>query len=289
MKRQGMTLVEAVKKFSNEAEAEAWFLARRWPNGVYCPLCNSNAITERKNRKPMPYHCIPCNKDFSVKTKTFMHASKLPLSKWALGFYLYSTHLKGVSSMKLHRDLGITQKSAWHMAHRIRQTWDNGAWHTDGPVEVDETYIGGLERNKHESKKRKEGRGGMGKQAVVGVKSRTSKNVQAVMVPTVSATTLQRAVHEHVENGAMVYSDQNMGYKGIVKHGYTHQSVNHGAKQYVDGIAHTNGIESFWSMLKRRYIGTYHQFSVKHMQRYVDEFAGRHNQRSMDTEKQMVL
>ena len=119
--------------------------------------------------------------------------------------------------MKLHRDLGITQKAAWHLAHRIRETWNNGSYHIEGPVEVDETYLGGLERNKHESKKLKEGRGYVGKQAVVGIKSRKSNNIQARLVTTVSAKTLQRFVREFVSKGATVYSDQNAGYKGLVR------------------------------------------------------------------------
>ena len=233
MKRQGLTLAQVTKMFSHEDDAEQWFIAQRWHGGIHCPFCKGASIHERKNRRPMPYLCRTCRKSFSVKTKTIMQSSNLPLTTWALAFYLYSTNLKGVSSTKLHRDLGITQKSAWHLAHRIRETWNNGPGHLDGPVEVDETYIGGLERNKHTSKKLKAGRGSVGKQPVLGVKSRTTNMVQATVLSTVSATTLQRSVRAFVTPGSMVYSDQNTGYPGIMKQGYHHQAVNHSAKQYV--------------------------------------------------------
>ena len=143
--RQGITLIDAITKFSDEAKAERWFISKRWPDGIRCPRCESNSIHGRKNRKPMPFKCRDCRKDFSVKTGTVMQSSNLTLSKWAIAFYLYSTSLKGVSSMKLHRDLGITQKSAWHMAHRLRETWDIGTQRFAEPVEIDETYIGGLD------------------------------------------------------------------------------------------------------------------------------------------------
>ena len=135
--RKGIDLVEAALRFGNEAEAESWFVKRRWPDGIACIVCGSVNILTRKNGRRTPtYHCNDCKKDFTVKTGTIMHQSKLPLSKWALAFYLFSTNLKGVSSMKLHRDLGITQKAAWHMAHRIRETWDDGTDKFSGPVEV---------------------------------------------------------------------------------------------------------------------------------------------------------
>ena len=234
----------------------------------------------------MPFYCNPCRKYFSVKTSTVLQDSNIPLAKWAIALYLYSTNLKGVSSMKLHRDLGITQKSAWHMAHRIRDMWDIGNRTYNGPVEVDETYIGGKERNKHASKKTRAGRGAVGKTAVVGMKDRESGLVTAEVVNSTDKNTLQGFVAVNTEVETMVYTDEHGSYRGLPR---SHQAVKHSMKQYVDGQAHTNGIESFWANLKRGYNGVYHHMSPKHLHRYVAEFEGRHNTRPMDTEDQMSL
>ena len=284
--RKGITLVDAVKRFSDESEAERWFVETRWPDGVVCPFCGCLNTGRRKNRKPQPYHCRACRKDFSVKTGTLMHGSKLSLGTWAIAYFLFSTSLKGVSSMKLHRDLGITQKSAWHLAHRIRETWEDkkGASFL-GPVEVDETYVGGVEGNKHASKKTNAGRGPVGKTAVVGMKDRGTNAVSAVVVRQTDRPTLQSLITEQVEQGAKVYTDDHRSYIGLPNH----ESVKHSVSEYVNGMAHTNGIESFWALLKRGYHGTYHKMSAKHLQRYVNEFSGRHNARTLDTIDQMEL
>ena len=282
--RKGISLMDAVKMFDTEQKAESWFIEQRWPDGVTCPFCQSDAVSPRPSRKPQPFRCRTCRKDFSVKTGTVLHSSNIPLSKWAIGFYLSMTNLKGVSSMKLHRDLGITQRSAWHMAHRIRETLDATGGKFAGPVEADETYIGGKEGNKHESKKLKAGRGTVGKTPVAGVKDRETNQVRTTVVERTDKRTLQSFVIRNTEANATVYTDEASAYVGIPR---AHEAVAHSAGEYVREMAHTNGMESHWSMFKRGIVGVYHHISVKHLPRYSTEFEGRHNRRPMNTAEQM--
>ena len=233
----------------------------------------------------MPYHCPDCRSYFSVRTGTAIAHSKVPLRKWAIAIYLELTSLKSVSSMKLHRDIGVSQPTAWFMLHRIREAW--AAPGSDdpysGPVEVDETYMGGKRKNMSNAKRKAladTGRGAVGKTAVVGIKDRKTNRMSARVLERTDKASLQGFVAKHAAPGATVYSDEAAAYQGLP---FPHEAVKHSVAEYVRGMAHTNGIESFWAMLKRAHTGTFHKISPKHLNRYVQEFAGKHNERERDT------
>ena len=285
--RQGITLIDLIGMFPDERRAVEWFERQVWSDGRCCGHCGSVRTSEVPNRKPMPYWCSDCRSYFSVKTGTALEKSRLPLRKWAVAIYLEINSLKSISSMKLHRDIGVSQPTAWFMLHRIREGWncgdDSGSF--SGPVEVDETYIGGKRKNMHKHQREAlTGRGSVGKSAVVGAKDRETKQVRAKVVEHTDAKTLQGFVAKHADPEATVYTDESTSYDSLP---FEHESVKHSAGEYVRDMAHTNGIESFWSMLKRAHQGTFHKLSQKHLDRYVQEFAGKHNVRGLDTMGQM--
>ena len=289
--REGITLLQLTEMFPDEDTARRWFEAHVWPEGRRCPHCGGGRTYE-VNHKSCPYRCPDCKSYFSVKTGTAMERSKIPLKTWVFAIYLELTSLKGVSSLKLRRDLGVTQKTAWFLLHRIREAWaDETGEKLPGPVEADETFVGGKRKNMSKSRRRRLGLGGRGpegKVPVAGVKDRESRRVRARVLDNTERHTLRLFLAERVQKGAKVYTDESGAYKGLGVIGMEHEAVKHSAREYVRGQAHTNGVESFWSMLKRGYVGTYHFMSEKHLQRYVNEFSGRHNVRDLDTLDQMA-
>ena len=250
--RKRVSLYEFMERFDNEEKAMRHFENYRWPNGErHCPRCGS-VETREASHKTMPYWCKDCRKYFSVKTGTPLEKSNIPYRKWLMAIYLMSTSLKGISSTKLGNDLGIRQSNAWFLAHRIRQGWADTASELFGmTVETDEIYIGGKERNKHNDKKLKEGRGAVGTAAVLGIKDRDGKKVKALRVESTNAQTLHWIILETVAKGSKVYTDEHRSYLGLEKKGYEHGTVHHSAGEYVKGMAHTNDIESFWALLKK--------------------------------------
>ncbi len=290
--RKGLTLLEVAAMFHDEDDAREWIAAQRWPDGPHCPRCGSVNVQVGIAHKTMTHRCRDCHTGksktmFSIKTGTVMEGSNLKYRAWAVGIYLFTTNIKGVSSMQLHRAVGISQKAAWFMLHRLRLAFEAEVGPFTGPVEVDETHMGGKRKNKSLSKRKElTGRGAVDMTAVAGAKDRATNRVAARVVEHTDGPTLKGFVREHVQPGATLYTDEAVAYKGMPE--FDHEAVNHSVSEYVREMASTNGMESFWAMLKRGYQGIYHKMSPKHLDRYVQEFAGRHNARNADTIDQMT-
>lgn len=273
------TLIEAIRHFSDLDVATEFVASLRWPDGSVCPACG---LVDEKHyylKTRRVWKCRSCKKQFSVKRGTIFEDSPIGLDKWLPAVWLIANCKNGISSYELARDLGVTQKTAWFMLHRIRLAMQTGTFEKlDGQVEADETFIGGKARNMHKSKREEKisGRGASGKVVVLGLLERHGK-VRTKIVPNTQWRTLQVEVRENVESGSEVHTDALRSYRGLDPE-YVHKVVDH-AEKYVDGHVHTNGIENFWSLLKRGIKGTYVSVEPYHLFRYLDEQAFRFNER----------
>lgn len=277
------TLQEAIKHFSDINTCLEFLIPFRWPNGITCPNCQGVEHSFLSTRHV--WKCKSCKKQFSIKQGTIMEDSPLGLDKWMVAIWMVTNAKNGISSWEIHRTIGITQKSAWFLAHRIRLALDNGSFIVmSGQVEADETFVGGLSKNMHHERREEliQGRGGVGKAIVMGIlerhETKGASQVMATVIPDRSADTLQEQIYSTVEPGSAVSTDEWTGYNGL-NEDYAHSAVNHSAGKYVIGDAHTNGMENFWTLFKRCVKGTWVSVEDAHLHRYVTEQEFRFNER----------
>jgi transposase-like protein len=270
--------------YTDETKAREHFEATRWPNGPYCPHCGETERVYRlngKSHRPGLVHCNGCNEAFTVTVGTVMERSHVPLNKWALAFRLMCSSKKGVSAHQLHRTLAVTYKTAWFMAHRIREGMRDlnpAPMGGEGKaVEADETYIGGKEKNKHRVK-RTSAVGGAGKEIAFALLERGGK-VRSQHVPEVTAATLRPILVAQIDRKSFLMTDDAGQYRFMGRDFARHETVNHGIEEYVRGEAHTNTVEGYFAILKRGITGVYHHVSQQHLKRYLCEFDFRYNER----------